>query len=1209
MLTKARIVLFFAAIAASETHVLAAQTASADTLQGQVTTDTARHIGVAAATITITRGPDRAVYTTRTDSTGRWRLVVDSGTGDYLVHVAKDLFVTQRRRITQQRGERTLVASFVLKPSNANTLTQITVRASRRSSPRRHEDDLEPNWANVEAVVEGVDAGVSPADDARLDAMLATVPGVLVTATGASALGLSAQHSLTTLNGMRTEVTTLPRGLSTTVRVATTAWDVARGGFSGISTDVALAPGTAYSRRLVSVAADAPPLQATDALGRSLGARLQRYDASVTSDGPVDRRGHFTYVLGGRAQYASRPFATLDRAPAAVLQSAGVPAAQRTRLLDALGSLRVPTVGAQALEQRSVSLVGRVDRARLDADLASERPRTYGAVGLFEHRSTAGAALTPLSLATAATGSTVTVGGVQLSHSVQHAGWLHDTRVAISASRTQSAPAVSLPSAVVLGDATRADAIAVPLGFGGSDVASGVTLRRSAELTHVSESYADAAALRRRKVFLHARVDAAADRRSNGGNGTYVYESIDAVRTGEPMSFTRTLGERQSAATTFNGAIGFGEIYKPTPSVTVQYGTRLEASIGSAQINGVTAIAQQLGARVSTQPRDFAVAPRLAVRKVFHSSGSNRDEIRTYRFGTDHRDVRGVLRAGIGEFRSYFSPEDMLFANDQSSLLTLNCLDAAVPAPDWQAFEATGDAPVACSGGASQFGSRLSDGTTLASNWRAPRSWRANIGWTMRVANLDVVLEAVANATRNLSSSVDINLRGAPVLISGDNSRRPIFVGAGSIASSGAWSALDASRVDPAVGVVRVTSASGRATAQQFRITVKPRWAGRLAALTYVAQRARSFTNGFDATTDGDPRAQSWAPSSFDSHHQIQGQYGADWRGVSLTGFLNARSGSPYTPLVLGDVNGDGLRTNDRATLSVWAPGSETMVQRLLNSPDGQIRACVRGALGRIPEQNSCRSAWSATFNAALSWNATSDRLGGGTRVSLYLQNVLGGVDAALHGANVRGWGGASAPDPFLVRALAWSDSAKSFVYAVNPHFGSNDVRSTSIRVPFRITLAASVPLGSTVSQQQLTQALRPGRDGASVPPLDSATLHRRYARSVPSVYAYLAVESDSLLLTATQLSEMQRRFAAARAQSDAIVGRLAGAFARLAPRFDVKAAYREQEQALDALWEIQRVEATKLQEFLSPTQLALLPPMPAYLRRIKAGQKVRVFF
>src|SRR4051794_41051221 len=54
-----------------------------------------------SATITITRAPDRAFKSTKSDPQGNYSIEWPDGTGDYLVHVAATGFVAGRKRVTR----------------------------------------------------------------------------------------------------------------------------------------------------------------------------------------------------------------------------------------------------------------------------------------------------------------------------------------------------------------------------------------------------------------------------------------------------------------------------------------------------------------------------------------------------------------------------------------------------------------------------------------------------------------------------------------------------------------------------------------------------------------------------------------------------------------------------------------------------------------------------------------------------------------------------------------------------------------------------------------------------------------------------------------------------------------------------------------------------------------------------------------------------
>lgn len=94
---------------------------------------------------------------------------------------------------------------------------------------------------------------------------------------------------------------------------------------------------------------------------------------------------------------------------------------------------------------------------------------------------------------------------------------------------------------------------------------------------------------------------------------------------------------------------------------------------------------------------------------------------------------------------------------------------------------------------------------------------------------------------------------------------------------------------------------------------------------------------------------------------------------VGLSGTLRVTlrnrlsSGLPFTPMVAGDVNGDGS-TNDHAF--IFDPRLVTdeavgagMGQLLAHSP-ARIRECLSSQTGRIAAYNSCRAGWSSNLTS-----------------------------------------------------------------------------------------------------------------------------------------------------------------------------------------------------------------------------------------------------
>src|SRR5205085_9760846 len=83
---------------------------------------------------------------------------------------------------------------------------------------------------------------------------------------------------------------------------------------------------------------------------------------------------------------------------------------------------------------------------------------------------------------------------------------------------------------------------------------------------------------------------------------------------------------------------------------------------------------------------------------------------------------------------------------------------------------------------------------------------------------------------------------------------------------------------------------------------------------TYVWQKVVDQTRGFgNGTTASDPYLTQWARGDRDARHQITYNVGYTFRqAVRVTAFGRFQSGNPFTPMVAGDVNGDGY-SNDRA--------------------------------------------------------------------------------------------------------------------------------------------------------------------------------------------------------------------------------------------------------------------------------------------------------
>src|SRR5205085_9973400 len=141
---------------------------------------------------------------------------------------------------------------------------------------------------------------------------------------------------------------------------------------------------------------------------------------------------------------------------------------------------------------------------------------------------------------------------------------------------------------------------------------------------------------------------------------------------------------------------------------------------------------------------------------------------------------------------------------------------------------------------------------------------------------------------------------------------------------------------------------------------------------TYVWQKVVDQTRGFgNGTTGADPYLTQWARGDRDARHQITYNVGYTFhQAVSGTAFGRFQSGNPFTPMISGDVNGDGYN-NDRAFIydptKTADAALSASIQSLLNSAPSSVRDCLRKQLGTIAGKNSCEGPWSTSLSLRLS--------------------------------------------------------------------------------------------------------------------------------------------------------------------------------------------------------------------------------------------------
>lgn len=428
-----------------------------------------------------------------------------------------------------------------------------------------------------------------------------------------------------------------------------------------------------------------------------------------------------------------------------------------------------------------------------------------------------------------------------------------------------------------------------------------------------------------------------------------------------------------------------------------------------------------------------------------------------------------------------------------------------------------------------------------------------------------------------------------------DEAGRPMFALPTSIApSSGVVSSNDA-RITNRFARVSELRSDLRSDARQFSLGISPagfvpvlNW-----SLAYVYSNYREQTYGF-ASTGGNPVDKEWSRSWLDSRHQFVYSLGVNvFDALRLSWSGTIRSGLPYTPMVAGDLNGDGFE-NDRAFVfdpsRVEDPAESSALSALLR--DGP--SCLSQQLGRIASRSSCEGPWTSAASLTIGLNPVrwwrSNRLD----ILFQVSNPLGAADLVVNGADqLRGWGQPANPDVTLYYVRGFDPSTRRFRYEVNPRFGSTAPAVTAIRAPVVFTGIVRVDVGPTRERQTLTQRLDRGRhdDG---PKMSEAVLRAMYSGG--DVYNPLAAilrVADSISLSGPQADSITVLNRVYTRRTEALWAPIAKEFAALPNGYDADAAYRTYVRARRETIDLLSDLAPRAKELLTGDQLRRLP---AYL-------------
>jgi len=1088
----------------------------------------------------------------RTNAQGKYTVLFPDGGGTYRLTVRFIGFQPTVITVTRNGDDDRIVRNVTLGQSTAQTLARVEVRGARR--PAQDGRGGPPTPGGSERVVDGVLATRLPVDASDPTAIASLAPGVILTpgdtaggggAANFSVAGQSAASNNVTLDGLSFSAGAVPQDAIRGTRVVTNTYDVARGQFSGGQVSQTTRSGTNVVQGSLSYIGRYREL--TLEQGGTSGAFGGAFNQNQFGAGvgfPIIKDKLFFFgALQGRRRADLLP--SLLAADAATRERLGASPDSVTRFLSLVNGYGVAGAGGLIDDNRNadnLTLLGRMDYSLADAHtltlrgdwrLSDQTPTRVGSLALPQ---------------TGGTTENGGGGGSLVLSSRFGTGVINELRAGLQIDNRTGLPFVTLPLGRVqtlseLSDGTQGFST---LQFGGSTSLLAQSDNTVFEATNETSLLLDGGKHRLKIGGLINRTGYTQDQAFNRF-GTFTFNSLADFESNRPASFNRTLAAPERSGSTINTGIYIGDTWRPRDGLQFVFGGRFEGSEFEGAPARNLAVDSAFGRKTDLIPRDGAFLPRVGFswspRQPETAGGGNP-------FGQGQLTVRG----GIGRFRD--APNTQLFAGAQTATglptgeQAIACVGAGVPIPDWTGFFTNPTTvPTQCLAGGPPVQRNIARNvTTFDSDYSNPRAWRASIGASKRVfGRMSLNVDFSGSRGEAQTGYSDLNLNTAPQFALASEGNRPVFVPSSSIITTTGAVPVQLSRRDQRFGSVFDVNSLNRTEQWQATVALGGFTSkGAIVNTSYTYSDARSQTGqgfggaggGFaSATTAGNPNVAEWATSAFNRRHNLIGTVTYPLTSsFEITAIGRATSGSPFTPLVSADINGDGAR-NDRAFIfdPTTAGNAELAagMTTLLNSRGNPGRACLQSQRGTLSERNSCTGPWQPSFDLQLNWRPTILKLDRRLTFSLVTANLIGGIDQALHGGNdLRGWGSFSQPDNTLLFVRGFDAATNRYTYEVNERFGAVRGNQTGIRLPFQVGFNIRYTLGPDQTRDRLRAAF----GGAAGSRLTGEAMSAGVGRFFPNIPLQIIQARDSIGLTDAQVAKLQTLADSIQIQVDTLV-------------------------------------------------------------------------
>lgn len=1138
MKSPAAVLLLFLALSPCAARAQAGSTT--DILTGVVTGPDSQPLpDVTVEAVSVETGISR---THTTNEKGRWTIVFPDGGGNYRVTLRRLGMAPITIAMTREGDEDRLVANVQLTPAAAR-LQEVVVRASPRGDPRRGREA-----GTTETMLSPDQLARLPLDASDLATLATLAPGVVgfdatdSTESAFSVLGQGLDQNSITLDGLTFGSGSVPQEAVRSIRVITNSYDVSRGQFSGGQVASTTRGGTNFVQGSFNYSLRDPALEVTNPDENGFSGGYLQNQLSGGLGGPIIRNKLFVF---GSAQLRRRvdQLRSLTAAGGSTQRQLGVAPDSVARFLAALETYGLSATSPDVDSDRTgdnLSALLRFDYLLTDMQTLTIRGdyRWQGQdpsrVGTFALAQTGG--------------NTKSWSGGIMTTLTSHfeSGLVNELRAYVSRAKRRSAPYLALPQGRVLTTSELANGVTgtAMLSFGGNSAMPQSSDQHGMELTdELSWLAGDGHRFRLGGLYQSDRL--VQDQTSNR-YGTFYFNSLADLDSLKPASFTRTLAPRLRAGTSRSGAIYLGDTWRRSAALQLTYGLRLEASRFSGAPAYNPAVDSLFGYRTDRFPSEIHLSPRIGFTWTIGASDrvqgapaaagdGGRGGRGAGRFGGFGQGGVNVIRGGVGDFRGNISTALYSAAQGATGLVDtqarLDCVGDAVPFPDFLAYaESVDNIPSECVSGSGPLPptfTPLASVTVFDPNFGAPRTRRASLGYQRRLfGRYSLSIDATYARGVNQLGRTDLNLDSSPRFVLSSEGDRPVFVQPSAIVPATGAISIAESRIHSEYGQVMRLDSRLESETKQLSLGLSGfTMRGLIFRASYTFSHSRDQASFRE--TAGNPNVATWGPSDLQRKHSIMATISYPIvPSLELTLIGRLMSGAPYTPMVGGDVNGDGSR-NDRAFIYDPSAAPDTAIangmSRLLATAPRGAKECLTRQMGAIASRNSCNGPWQETLDMQVNVRPSFLHLDRRLTLSVSTVNMLGGLDQLFHGADdLHGWGQRLRPDPTLMSVVGFDAVENRFLYRINDRFGNTRGSANAFRAPFQLAIQARYTVGPDPVRTRLQAAFGRGGSGGGGGGGGASDFFSRIDRLMPNPVKAIIALRDTLQLTGDQVARLQ---------------------------------------------------------------------------------------